>query len=255
MIDAVRGDGARPKHDGAAERAREHRIAVVRSARYYTLGAPEPASSPRPTDVWIACHGYGQLACDFIAGLAAVAEPGRVIVAPEGLSRFYLDRTPARGGPPPRVGATWMTREDRDAEIADHVEYLDAVCDAVRNEVLHGAERARVRLRALGFSQGVATVGRWLARGRTRADEMIVWAGSFPPDVDASALRNRFAGTTVTIVVGTRDTLAGRADAEALAQRFSDAGISTRLRSFDGGHRLDDHTLRAVAAEEPVGGA
>ncbi len=76
-----------------------------------------------------------------------------------------------------------MTREDRRAEIADQIAYLDALHDHVRPP----ASASRVRLRVFGFSQGVATVGRWVVRGRrVRADEVILWAGAFPPDVDLS---------------------------------------------------------------------
>jgi hypothetical protein len=50
-------------------------------------------------------------------------------VAPEGLSRFYFEG--GFHGPGSKVGATWMTREDRLAKIEDYVGYLDALHDAV----------------------------------------------------------------------------------------------------------------------------
>src|ERR1051325_10016453 len=63
-----------------------------------------------------------------VPGNAAAPRHGRRrLVAPEGLSRFYLsERATER-----RVGASWMTREDRLAEIADYLGYLDAVYDDV----------------------------------------------------------------------------------------------------------------------------
>ncbi len=48
-----------------------------------------------------------------------------------------------------------MTKEDRENEIADYVDFLDAVFGEV---VTPGA-----RVTVLGFSQGVATAARWLA--------------------------------------------------------------------------------------------
>jgi predicted esterase len=142
-----------------------------------------------------------------------------------------------------------MTREDRDHEIADQVTYLDDLYDAIRARVAARgpAEASRVRLRVLGFSQGVATVGRWLGRGRTRADELILWAGSFPTDVDLTSLAARLDGASVVLVGGSRDELASWADAEGQRDRFREAGIAARLVTFDGGHRLDEATLVSIA--------
>src|SRR2546429_3762725 len=148
----------------------EHRLTVARSARYFTLGGKEPR------EVWFACHGYGQLAARFLDKLRVLDDGRRCVVAPEGLSRFYLsERATER-----RVGASWMTREDRLAEIADYVRYLDAVYDDVFGRV----DRARLTVHALGFSQGAATVSRWTAMGKSRIDRLRAWGGEFPPDLD-----------------------------------------------------------------------
>ena len=216
-----------------------HHLSVPRTARYYTIGRQSAAV----TDVWIVCHGYGQLAAAFVAPFERIAAESRLIIAPEALSRFYLDRSRLTNDPAPRVGATWMTREDRDHEIDDHVRYLDALAAHVRSSVSDG-----VRLRILGFSQGVATVARWIARGTVRAHELIVWAGSFPQDVEPPLLRERLGDAPVTVVVGTRDQLAPWAAAETQVERFTAAGIGARLIRFDGGHRLDDATLRSIAS-------
>ena len=222
----------------------EHHLAVQRTARYYTLGTlPADALGADVTEVWMVCHGYGQLAAPFIQSFARVAAPSRCIVAPEALSRFYLDRSSTATDPPPRVGATWMTREDREHEIADQVAYLDALHDRCRPPSVAD----RVRLRVLGFSQGVATASRWLAYGRVRADELIAWAGAFPPDIDLASFADRMSSTTVALVVGTRDELASWAAADAQLERFTAAGIRARQLTFDGGHRLDGTTLMAIA--------
>ena len=205
------------------------------------MGGPPADAVDGLTDLWIVCHGYGQLAGAFLESFAGVATTSRRIVAPEGLSRFYLDRVSA---PDRRVGATWMTREDREHEIADQVAYLDALHERLRP----AATASRVRLSVLGFSQGVATVTRWLSFGRVRADEVILWAGAFPPDLDVASFAERLHGAPVVLVVGVHDALASWAGADALLQRFGEAGIAARLVSFDGGHRLDDATLAAIAA-------
>jgi len=128
----------------------EHHITVPRTARYHALGDAATAS-----EIWIVLHGYGHLARYFLRKFEGLEE-GRLIVAPEGLSRFYLDDGHTR------VGATWMTREDRELEIADQLTYLDQL-----TEHLRAGSRADIRLNVLGFSQGVATACRWAAIGRT----------------------------------------------------------------------------------------
>src|SRR5512138_2618676 len=138
----------------AGVRRAEQHIAVTRTARYYVVGGTDTESDEAVRDLWVVCHGYGQLAATFVAPFEKLATPWRRIVAPEALSRFYLDASRTPGDAEPRVGATWMTREDREREIDDQVSYLDALVDRVRP----GGAAGGVRLRVLGFSQGVATI-------------------------------------------------------------------------------------------------
>src|SRR5512132_550870 len=131
---------------------------VQRTVRYYTLGA----SNGAPKVIWFVIHGYGQLAGQFIRYFADIAADDVLVVAPEAMNRYYLvtpDKTPARDRP---VGATWMTREDRESEIADYVEYLDTLFDEVASEAIKFGARVNV----IGFSQGTATASRWATHGR-----------------------------------------------------------------------------------------
>lgn len=221
----------------------EHHLAVTRTARYYVVDGVDGGPDDAIRDLWIVCHGYGQLARTFVTPFEKLAAPWRRVVAPEALSRFYTDASRKPSDSEPRVGATWMTREDREREIDDQVSYLDALLDHVRPRPAGSG----VRLRVLGFSQGVATVVRWLDRGRVRADEMILWAGSFPPDVDVTTFAARIGGAAVVFVVGARDELTPWAGADVALRRLIDAGVAARLVTFEGGHRLDDATLAALA--------
>src|SRR5687768_8410747 len=157
----------------------EHHVTVRRSARYYTLGPLD-----RPVEqVWIVCHGFAQLGSRFMRNFHPLNDGTRLIVAPEALNRFYIEATPGAHGPESKVGATWMTREDRLREIEDYVGYLDTLADTVFARI----DRTSVHLTALGFSQGVATVARWVVQGRTRPDHLILWASPLPPEIDAGA--------------------------------------------------------------------
>jgi predicted esterase len=215
----------------------EHRFRATRSARYFTLGTP----GPQVSDLWIVCHGYGQLARDFLAGFGGIEHASRLIAAPEALSRFYAGSPDARQ-PGARVGASWMTREDRLAEIEDQVAYLDGVTAELLAHL-----PAVPRLRVLGFSQGVSTVCRWAALGQSRPAAVILWAGEIPADVPAPVLRERLGRIEVHLVAGTRDRLVPDSVVAHHEARLLDAGIEPRVHRFDGGHRLDNQVLAVLA--------
>ena len=212
----------------------EHHLAVTRSARYYQSG-PVGASTRH---VWFVCHGYGQLAAYFTRHFAFLteADPAAVVVAPEGLSRFYLNGTDGR------VGASWMTRDDRLAEIDDHVAFLDQLAA----QVLAGASPG-VHITVLGFSQGTATVGRWLARASFRPAHLVLWAGGFPEDVAPAAARQLLAGLDLTLVVGTHDDYVSPLQAQAQLQQLRASGGAPRLLTFEGRHELNADVLRQLA--------
>ncbi|MEP7345647.1 MAG: dienelactone hydrolase family protein [Gemmatimonadaceae bacterium] len=212
---------------------REERITTGRRARYYTLGGDGGATS-----AWIVCHGFGQLGVRFAADFAPVASPTRLIVVPEALNRFYLTTASDGSHGDARVGATWMTREDREAEIADYVDYLEAVRAATVAE--------DVPLTALGFSQGVATVCRWVALGARPVQRLILWAGQIPPDVDLAAIAGRVAEPLI-VVHGTKDEHAQWMQMEAMHERLATAGVRAEIRTFEGGHRMDRGVLGALA--------
>jgi predicted esterase len=165
-----------------------------------------------------------------------------VIVAPEGLSRFYLSESPGER----RVGASWMTREDRLAEIEDYVRYLDAVYD----DVFRLVDRSRVTVHALGFSQGAATVSRWTAMGRSRVDRLILWGGEFPPDLDLTLepVVERLRPARPALVYGRADQFITQKVVTTMAERLRAGGVPYQEMSFDGGHELSETVLRELAA-------
>jgi predicted esterase len=145
-------------------------------------------------------------------------------VAPEGLSRFYLD---AGAG---KVGASWMTREDREQEIADYLAYLDQV-------------RARlvppVPLTVLGFSQGVATAARWAVNAAPAPVRLVAWGSLLPEETPAA----RLLPIRVTYVVGEQETWAPPPAVEAQAAALGSAGVRADVVRFTGGHEIRPEVL------------
>lgn len=234
-------EGARVHADAAAP-AVEHHLRVRRTARFHTLG---DLAAPLQ-QVWFVCHGYGQLAGRFIRHFRAIASATRLIVAPEALNRFYTDNEPGPHGPLSRVGATWMTREDRLAEIEDYVEYLDALYAHIFETV----DRASVEVYALGFSQGAATVSRWVAFGEARVDRLILWGSFLPVDLDLDQAAARLRAVRPILVAGESDEFASPDMAEHDAERLRTLNVDARVITFPGGHRLVKPVLGQIARNE-----
>jgi predicted esterase len=208
-------------------------------ARYFKTGDIKTAK-----EVWFVLHGYGQLAKYFIRKFSALEQHLICVIAPEGLSHFYLEniQTRAAGGSN-RVGATWMTRENREADIHNYVSYLNNVYE---KEV--GNQKIKTTL--LGFSQGSATVTRWALDGNVRFDRLILWAGIFPPDMDFQKGRELFLNKEVIDVVGLSDPFITK---EKILEfnRLSEAlGITPTLINFEGAHDIDSNTLLKIVSSQ-----
>jgi predicted esterase len=218
-----------------------HEVTVPRTSRYVVLGAGVSA----PAELWLVCHGYGQLASRFIRRFGVLDNGKRMIVAPEALSRFYVT-----GGSGPHseddvVGASWMTREARDAEIDDQIIYLDTVVE----RVLGATRRQDVPIVALGFSQGAGTICRWAARTAVPPRRVILWGSGVPADLLEGEGRAGLLRAPLTIVVGDRDPIADSARVNYHKQQLEVAAIQYHFVAYNGGHEIDGEVLTALAAE------
>lgn len=209
----------------------QHTLRVRRTARIEVAGDPRAARQ-----LWILVHGYAQTASEMLAACAALAATDRLLVAPEALSRFYR-----RGSTGP-IGASWMTREARESEIVDYVEYLDSVARWCVDELGCAAQP-----NALGFSQGAAPVWRWAALGETRLARLVAFGGGIPPDVDVARARAKLAGTQLEFVRGRGDTYHTAEWVERDCARVAAAGLQCAAREFDGSHELATDELAALA--------
>ncbi|MCA6361965.1 MAG: phospholipase [Bacteroidetes bacterium] len=208
---------------------RKHEIKVAKTARYFTLGQ----SSHEVREVWFVCHGYAQLASQFLQSFAPLNQHGRLLVAPEGLHRFY------RKGGGGDIAASWMTSEDRLRDIEDYIAALDAVAAEVLAPL-----NADVRIVVLGFSQGAATVCRWLNSGRTKADELILWCGFFPPDMKPVTLPPQ---TRLTLLTASNDRFISPEENEIQLTELRSQQVTFRHLHFQGEHEIDPQALALLA--------
>ena len=207
-------------------------IKTSRTARYFTLNSVQQQTE----NIWIVFHGYGQLSEYFIRHFEDLNSEKNFIVAPEGLSRFYVD------GLTGRVGASWMTKDDRELEIEDQTEYINAVLADCGVD----PKSKNQRLIVLGFSQGTATAVRWFANSGIRPAELVLWAGSFPHDVDASIMGETFNGLSTHFVHGTEDPFLKDVNLEEKTAQFSKMGLEFSSWTFDGKHVMDKPTLEKI---------
>lgn len=208
----------------------EKKVTFRFDARYCLSGTLDANTR----QVWIVLHGYGQLARYFIKKFEKLQEHGICVIAPEGLSRFYLSELTDQGRKDNKVGATWMTRENRLMDIDNYLTYLNAICEAELGAF------PRILVTLVGFSQGCATVCRWAAQGKVRFDKLILWAGLFPPDMDFKAGQDALNGKKVYMVVGDQDpyvTPDRLKEFDGLAQQL---GIEPEKIVFHGKHEIKE---------------
>jgi len=218
----------------------QRHIRVSRSARYAVMGSFDGPLS----EVWIVCHGHGQLAARFLSRFLPLQRDDRLFIAPEALSRYYL--TPPTAGPhAPNapVGATWMTSEDRENEIEDYVGYLDSLHD----EIFSIVPREKIRLWVLGFSQGTATAVRWVTLGNADPDRVVLWAGMLPSELTAESAAALARRAPLTVVFGSEDEFATPERVRTQEARLKELGVRYDAVRFDGGHEILPDALRSVA--------
>ncbi len=212
-----------------------HAIQVPRTARYYNLRTGiEPVE-----EVWFVLHGYGQLAGFFIRNFQELnVSVSRLIVAPEGLSRFYLGENQWQ-----RVGASWMTREDREDEIVDQIRYLNTLYQKMQLEYKLSET---VRLVVFGFSQGAAIAWRWVERARLTPSDLVLWAGSVPDEMaHISSMRT----TRLWTLCGTNDQFVSVSKVQEILEIVQRTGLKHVHIEFEGEHTIPSTVLNKLADE------
>lgn len=191
--------------------------------RYFTHGDIEKANK-----LLFVLHGYGQLAEFFIRKFHFLEED-YFIVAPEGMHRFYLK------GSSGRVGSSWMTKEDRDSDIKDNVQYLNSLYDVICSS------KKFDQITLLGFSQGGATAARWFNSFQRNIDAHISWASIYPPDLDITPCEknknNYFA-------IGDKDEYFSEHKLKETILFYQKLNYSTF--TFHGKHNIEPLTLKEI---------
>lgn len=204
----------------------KHFLQVQKTAKIMTHGNPETAKIRI-----FATHGYGQLAEKFIKNFEFLEERDFFVVVPEALSRFYLD------GYSGKVGATWMTKEERQQEIKDYIEYLRAVYDYFH------FEQSNAKQVFLGFSQGTSTISRFLASTSISVDVFLLWAGVFPPDIDMNKSFGGIHTKRTIFVYGNDDKFMTDEQISKIERQLERNNIPFEKKIFHGKHFIEKNTV------------
>jgi len=201
---------------------KELKIKTPKTARVYLSGE----ITGKTEEIVFAIHGYAQLGKYFIKKFDSIASEKCVVVVPEALNKFYWN------GMNGKVVASWMTKEDRLSEIEDYIEYLNTVFELVTKQASEN-----VKITALGFSQGTATICRWiLDKNYTKISRLILWAGAMPKDVFFEA--KKFKHFDLIFVLGKQDEYISEIDLKNHISEIQKEGINPKTILFDGNHNI-----------------
>jgi predicted esterase len=197
----------------------ENTIPFQHKASYYSIGQENKK-------LIFVLHGYGQLARYFISQFEPLTEEEFCVVAPEGLHRFYLH------GNNGRVGASWMTKENRELDIENYITYL--------NELYASLVKDKIwdRIIVLGFSQGVATAFRWVANGKIKPNELLLCSGMIPPDVNLDENNHIFNSIKMTYLTGKQDPYRTEEAVISFQKRLQEISHPIGIVEFEGKHEV-----------------
>lgn len=208
----------------------EKKVSYQISNSYSTLNE----FTSKTKNIWVVFHGIGYLSRYFLKYFKHLDPEENYIIAPQAQSKYYLTDKYRH------VGASWLTKENTEAEIENTLAYLDEV---YKTENLKDAPN----LILMGYSQGVSVTTRWVARNRIECSKLILHSGGLPKDLkseDFEFLKN----TQITMIYGTSDEYLNE---ERLKKEHSKAkdlfGEKLEIISFDGGHEVNARLISKFA--------
>jgi predicted esterase len=194
--------------------------------------------------IWLVCHGYGQLAKYFIRRFDVLDPHIHYVIAPQGLSKFYLDSTYQK------VGACWLTKENREIDLTNQLNYIDAVwqTEIANLEQTHGAifekiHNHSITINILGFSQGCAAACRWAVSRQIPFSNLILWAGLMPKEITKEDIAFLTPKQQVHFVVGKADEFTSVLNFETEIATIKTIIPNIKIKFFEGVHEVKREVL------------
>ena len=204
-------------------------ISISKKARYFQLGK----ISEQTKTIWFVFHGYGMLSKYFIKKFKPLENNQTVIISPEALSRFYI------GENYDRVGASWMTKEDKLDDIDDNINYLNSLFTSITKNL----DLNKININVLGFSQGGATACRWILNSNIKINSLGLWGADIPIDCLNENNREKWEQFKTTLIVGKKDEFISEENKKKFAKLLNSYNLNYDIIEYDGTHKIIEEVL------------
>ena len=208
-------------------------ISISKTGKYSQIGK----CSKKINNVWIVLHGYGMLSEYFVKKFECIINETTLVIAPEATNRFYL------GNNYNRVGASWMTKLDREQEISDNILFLDKLFSIIKKEIGHD----NFKLNTLGFSQGGPALVRWLMSNKLNTNSLILWGSDIPKDSLVTENKSRWNSMNLKIVIGKNDEYINEEKKQEFVGVVKSYGLKYELIEYEGSHKIIEEELKKIA--------
>ena len=208
-------------------------ISISKTGKYSQIGK----CSKKINNVWIVLHGYGMLSEYFVKKFECIIDETTLVIAPEATNRFYL------GNNYNRVGASWMTKLDREQEISDNILFLDKLFSIIKKDIGHD----NFKLNTLGFSQGGPALVRWLMSNKLNTNSLILWGSDIPKDSLVIENKSRWNSMNLKIVIGKNDEYINEEKKQEFVGVVKSYGLKYDLIEYEGSHKIIEEELKKIA--------
>lgn len=184
-------------------------------------------------NVWVVFHGIGYLSRYFLKYFKDLDPEENYIIAPQAPSKYYLSNEYRH------VGASWLTKENTEAEIENVLNYLEEVYTA---EALQN----KPNLILLGYSQGVSVATRWVARNKVECSQLVLCSGGLPTELSPEDFQF-LTNTRVKMIYGTKDEYLNEEKLKIEHERAKLLfGDKLEITSFEGGHEMNVQIIKKL---------
>lgn len=204
-------------------------VNIKRTARYFI----SKDIDENIEQVIFVLHGYAQNADDFLNSCAALANERTLLVAPEGLSKFYWKDFTSN------PSSSWMTSLERENEIIDTLNYLSQVLMEIKMKL----PKSGVNYACLGFSQGAATASRFACNPYFNCDHLFLYGGGPAHDLNWEALKKDLK---FHLIYGTEDPLVSASQVTKVEALIQSKKFWNTSFQYPGKHKIEQDGLAYV---------
>ncbi len=208
----------------------EKEVSYTTTNSYTTLNT----LTEKTKNVWIVCHGIGYLSKFFLRYFEDLNADENYIIAPQAQSKYYL------GSSYRHVGASWLTKENTVKEIENVMRYLDAVLETEKIS-------SSVNFIALGYSQGVSVITRYVAKRKLKCNQLVLLSGGIPKELDTDDFKFLEGETKVSLIYGNQDEYLNKEVLVNEKKRFYELfGNTATITIFEGRHEVKKEVINKI---------